>query len=362
MNRYAGDMDDYLKLGIVRALSPGYYGLSVRTRGVFPSMEVSEHRRLARRYQTFAEIEAKGRSSLYEEITRAVACDQWTLRFLAGLPVEKQQPNLLLAAVRHVCGTARNAHEFLAMLASHQDEVATVMRARSTQTNEPGRCATLLPMLAALPQPLALLEVGASAGLCLLLDRYGYAYGDHCIAPKSVGPPVPPIFACRMSKNTPLPKAVPHIIWRAGLDLNPVNLHDDEQTNWLETLVWPEEEDRLANLRAALAVARDDPPLVIRGDLCSDLSALASQAPKGATLVVFHSAVLAYVARTVRLRFQQAVRAIGAVWIANEAPQVITDIVRVPALPHPSGDFLLAVDGRPVAWTDPHGRSIEWIG
>ncbi len=38
---------------------------------------------------------------------------------------------------------------------------------KRTQTNEPGRCAVLLPLLAALPQPLALLEVGASAGLCL---------------------------------------------------------------------------------------------------------------------------------------------------------------------------------------------------
>ncbi len=50
------------------------------------------------------------------------------------------------------------------------------MTTRSTQTSEPGRCATLLLLLARLPQPLALLEVGASAGLCLLPDRYGYDY------------------------------------------------------------------------------------------------------------------------------------------------------------------------------------------
>jgi hypothetical protein len=48
------------------------------------------------------------------------------------------------------------------------------MLAQSTQTNEPGRCAALLPMLARLPEPLALLEVGASAGLCLLPDFYTY--------------------------------------------------------------------------------------------------------------------------------------------------------------------------------------------
>ena len=45
------------------------------------------------------------------------------------------------------------------------------MMVRSTQTNEAGRCAALLPVLALLPQPLALLEVGTSAGLCLFPDR-----------------------------------------------------------------------------------------------------------------------------------------------------------------------------------------------
>ena len=65
------------------------------------------------------------------------------------------------------------------MLAERRDEVEALMLARRTQTNEAARCALLLPLLAALPQPLALLEVGASAGLCLLPDRYGYDYAGH---------------------------------------------------------------------------------------------------------------------------------------------------------------------------------------
>ena len=47
---------------------------------------------------------------------------------------------------------------------------------RSTKTNEPRRCAGLLPVLAGIAGPLALLEVGASAGLCLYPDRYSYSY------------------------------------------------------------------------------------------------------------------------------------------------------------------------------------------
>jgi hypothetical protein len=78
-------------------------------------------------------------------------------------------------------------YERLSIAVSRDDEMLCLpvieeqMRSRATQTNEPGRCAVLLPVLAALPQPLALLDVGASAGLCLYPDRYSYRYGDHQI-------------------------------------------------------------------------------------------------------------------------------------------------------------------------------------
>jgi hypothetical protein len=316
---------------------------------------------IARRYLAFAENEAKGRSPLYEEIARAVVEDRWTHEFLGRLPPIKQQPNLLLAAVRHICGTAGGWPEFQMLLRSRSAEVAAVMMERSTQTNEPARCATLLPALAALPQPIALLEVGASAGLCLMPDRYDYSYGDHRVSPTSMGRFAPPVLSCRASDNTPLPETMPVVVWRAGLDLNPVDVNDADQVAWLETLVWPEEVDRLANLRAALAIAKEHRPLVVRGDLRTDLPALAQQSPRDAMLVVFHSAVLAYLERPDRLHFRDSLRAISATWISNEAPQVVSDIAEKPPPPHPSGRFSLMVDGQPKAWTDPHGRSIQWI-
>ena len=192
-------------------------------------------------------------------------------------------------------------------------------------------------------------------------DRYGYTYGDHRVAPTSVGRFAPPVFSCRASDNTPLPEAMPVIVWRVGLDLNPVDVNDEDQVSWLETLVWPEEADRLANLRAALVIAKEHRPLVVRGDLRTDLRALAEQAPKDATLVIFHSAVLAYLERPDRLRFRESLRGMPATWISNEAPEIVSEIVEQPPLPHPSGSFLLTVDGQPKAWADSHGRSIEWI-
>jgi hypothetical protein len=305
--------------------------------------------RLAARYRRFAEAEARGHSPLYEALATGVAGDPAVLAFLAALPPAKQQPNLLFAAMRFICGTPADWGAFRAGLLGHAPAIRAVMMARATQTNEPARCAVLLPVLARLPQPLALIEVGASAGLCLLPDRYGYDYGRRL----GGGPPV---FACRLAGGLAPPDAVPKVVWRAGLDLDPVDVADEDQMAWLEALVWPDQPHRLARLRAAVAVARQAPPRIVRGNLLHDLSALAAQAPQNATLVVFHTAVLAYVTDiAARAAFVDAVRGCGAVWISNEAPGVFPEIAARAGTPPRPGSFLLAVDGKPVAWTDPHG-------
>ena len=131
---------------------------------------MTEH--IASRYVTFADHEARGVSPLYESLARIVAQTAELLELLRSLPRHKQQPNLLFAAYRWVCGTPESPEAFRNQLLERWAEIEPVMLARSTQTNEPARCATLLPVLSRLPQPLALLEVGASAGLCLYPDRY----------------------------------------------------------------------------------------------------------------------------------------------------------------------------------------------
>ena len=314
---------------------------------------------IAARYRRFAEVEAHGRSPLYEALALGVAADAFALQFLAPLPEEKRQPNLLFAALRHVCGTPHDWPTFRALLREHAAAVRDAMLAHRTQTNEAGRCATLLPVLARLPQPLALLEVGASAGLCLLPDHYGYDYGERRLAPPAADAPV---FPCRAGPGTPLPEAHPRVVWRLGVDLHPVDIAGEEDRAWLEALVWPEQSDRLHRLRAAIEVARRDPPRIAQGDLLTDLPACARQAPDDATLVVFHSAALAYVADPAsREAFRRSVHDVGAVWISNEAPGAFPRIRERLVRPGPRGAFLLSCDGVPLAWTDPHGGWIEWI-
>jgi hypothetical protein len=322
-------------------------------------VRTADHAKTAAAYRRFAEDEVHGRSPLYESLLHGVAGDDEVLAFLHTLPPPKRQPNLLLAAVRHLFGLAGDWRGFRTAILGHQSELRALMLARATQTNEPGRCAVLLPVLARLPQPLALLEVGAAAGLCLLPDRYAYDYGGHRLGPATGAP----VFACAASAATPLPDALPSVVWRVGLDLNPIDLGASEQTGWLETLVWPEQTERLAGLRAAIAIAAADPPRVIKGDLRTDLSRLASEAPRDATLVIYHTAALAYVAAPEeRDAFARRAGALAPFWISNEAPQVFPAIAARAPPPPSRGRFLLALNGRPLAWTDPHGANMDWIG
>jgi len=318
--------------------------------------------RIALAYRRFAENEARGRSALYETLACRIAEDAGLLTLLAALPPAKRQPNLLLAAVRHLAGEPLPWPAFRATTIARWNDVSAVMLSRSTQTNEPGRCATLLPVLARLPQPLALLEAGASAGLCLLPDRYAYAYGDRVVRGGHATADAP-LFPCRTNPATPLPSAVPEIVWRAGLDINPLDVHDAGQMAWLETLIWPEQTERADRLRAAVRIAQTDPPPIMRGDLRTGLAKLAAQAPKHAALVIFHTAVLAYLPGAAeRDAFAASVSRVCDHWISNEAPHVLPGI----AARAPDGirrdRFILALNGKPVALSDPHGAALEWIG
>ena len=148
-----------------------------------------------------------------------------------------------------------------------------------------------------------------------------------------------------------------------GIDLAPIDTADAEEVRWLEALVWPGQPDRLARLREAITVAQEDPPPVVRGDLLDDLAAVAARAPSGTTLVVFHTATLAYLEPDRRERFADAVREIGAHWIANEGFGVTPGLSATPdaTLPPPGSAFVVSENSTPVALADPHGAWIHWL-
>lgn len=314
--------------------------------------------KLADDYRVFADREAHGISPTYETYAMSVAENTDLLGRLLDLPDGKQQPNLLFAATRHAVGLPTEGLNFVQYALAAWDEVRPVILSHSTQTNEPGRCACLLPALAQIDGPLAIIEVGAAAGLCLLPDRYGYDYGHAVLTATENNAP---LFPCVASERTPIPTSHPQIAWRAGLDLNPLDVRDDEDMQWLKTLVWPEQTERGSRLEAAITVARRDPPNVVRGDLLKDIEALAAQAPAGARLVIFHTAVLNYVPLEVRKEFATLVTDLGAEWFANEGASILPSVGSADALENQPGAFVLSHNGRAIARTGPHGQFLDWL-
>ena len=322
---------------------------------------------IKQRYRRFAEMECKGHSDVYYRLALAVADDDEMVDFIADMPVV--QPNLFLASVQLLTGPddiPRTGTELREFVKRCGRELGDVMRSRRVQTNEVGRCAALLP---ALPSgPLALVEVGASAGLCLLLDRFHYEFGSTHIG--DVASPVH--LRCTVAGPVPLPSGVPRVVWRHGLDLRPIDVHDAEATRWLLACVWADHPERRRRLEAAIDLARAEPPAVRTGDLVDDLPAVLADAPDDAQLVVFHSAVMSYVSADRRQAFAdvlaEASKRRDIVWLSNEASGVIREVA---ALASASSNlrFVLArtrfTSGQRrdelLAWSHPHGGELTWL-
>lgn len=305
-------------------------------------------------------------SPCFSSWAAAVAEDAEVLAWLTTLPQVKQQPNLVFAAARWHGVPAPGPYDGLrAALLGDDGTIRATILARSTQTNEAGRMATLVPAFASLglAAPLSLLEVGASAGLCLYPDRWGYAWQTDA-GPVLLGEE--PRLTCTVRGDAPLPERLPQVAWRGGLDLNPGDVTDEDAMAWLETLVWPEQDERRDRLRQAIKIARADPPRLVRGDLLTDLPPLVEEAAAHGPVVVFHSAVIAYLEPADRERFHDLMTGLvadGAChWVSNEGKRVLPRVTETgPPVPAHHATFVTGVDGRAVAWTHGHGRSLRWL-
>ncbi|MGY1808451.1 DUF2332 family protein [Blastococcus sp. SYSU D00669] len=318
-------------------------------------MSHDERDRIVRGFRHFAEVDAPVSSPRYAELAAAVARDPAVLDFLAGLPDGKgRQPPLLFAALRFLFGDVRDPAELHRLVVGHADRLRRTVLSRSTQTNEPARCAALLPVLAALPGPLSLVEVGSSAGLCLYPDRYSYEYDGRPVGLRS-----PVHLRCTTSGEGPVPERVPEVVARIGIDLDPLDPADPDDLAWLRTLVWPgpPAAERLARLDAAAAIAAAEPAQVLRGDLVDRLPDALELVAPGSTVVVFHTAVLLYPPRERRAAFVDLVRSLPVRWLAQEARGVLPELEVGPD----DGRFVLALDGRPLARTAPHGGRLDWL-
>lgn len=315
---------------------------------------LDEQKSTAENYRRFATDEAMGRSAAYQVLAEAVANSADVLAFLQTLPASKRQPNLLFAAARLLLRRVPGIDDLRDIVAVRPADLAAVMLTRRTQTNEPARCATLLPALALFDEPLAIIEVGASAGLCLQLANYSYDYGATRIQGRD---PHAPTLHCDILGGSPR-LSLPDVRWAGGIDLNPLDPSDPDDRAWLRCLVWPDQVDRATRLSSALETAIRHPIAVREGDLMDAVPRLLTEIPNGTRPVVFHSAVLAYVNATDRARFSAQMSDLGVTWLANEAPGIVADPHRKD---YDTTPFVLTLNGDPVGFTHPHGDWIDWI-
>ena len=343
--------------------------------------------RLELLFRRWSGIEAvANQSPLYAILGNTVA-DSPELLDLANEAREGQPPpNILFAAVHALLarcpehplaayyatlgGTAAAGPEagaqFREFCLEHRDQLLAVIRTRLTQTNEVRRSALLLPALSCIAsrtgRPLALIEVGPSAGLNLLLDRYQYRYGDVRVgAARS-----PVLLGCE--PRSPMPDVcIPEVVSRAGIDLNPLDVTNDDDVAWLRALLWPEHTDRLALLNAAIEVARDEPPDLYGGDVFQLLPRLIAEAPEDASVCLIATFVLNQFSQDARDKLRAMLLELSK---ARELHHVQ---IGFPGFFEPGKQldgeeqvWVLRVregagEYRAVAVANPHGRWMQWL-
>ena len=314
------------------------------------------------RYARFAEKEAPGRSALYAEWAAGVAGDGPVQDVLARIPENRRQPPLVFAVTRLLGAALEGYPVWRDFVLRNADAVVAECSARSLQTNEPLRLAALLPVLSEIDGPIALLEIGASAGLCLYPDRYSYRFtgsdGEVRVALDPLDGVSPVVLASRVDGELPELR-LPEIVWRAGIDLAPLDARDADDRRWLQGLVWPGETGREQRIAAALDIAASDPPMLVAGDALERLDALVARAPVGATLVITTPGVLVHIPRAARSTLVARIRELPARWVTIDPPGLL-DVWEPPIDVEEWPGFAVALDGRVRAAADPLGAWWEW--
>ncbi|MFF5491523.1 DUF2332 domain-containing protein [Streptomyces virginiae] len=273
---------------------------------------MTDHTQLADTFRRFADQQATGLSPLYAALSRAVARTPELLDLAAYTQPGQPAPNMLLGAVHHILrrgvqhplapyftGHEHLTEERAADLLSdfsrrHAVQIRRIIGARSVQTNEVNRCAVLLPAFAALQQqldddrPIQIVDVGASAGLALLWDRYTYAYDGSLLTLPDSDPDT--VLHCEIRGGTPPLSLDPARFTAAvGIEPSPVDVTDPEATEWLISLTWPEQTARMRALDSALALAARTPPTILSGTAQDHLADVVAQTPGDHHLVLVFS-------------------------------------------------------------------------
>lgn len=249
-----------------------------------------------------------------------------------------------------------------ATTAAHDDWIADWLDG-PPQTNEPARSATFMAALLVLAErfglPFELLEIGSSAGLNLLIDRYRYDLGG-----VTAGPEGSPVLIRPEWRGPPPPQADVRIARVRGVDIAPIDVTDPKAAERLMAYIWVDAPERTARVAAAIAMIGERPIDMVQGDAADWVEArLAEPQASGTCRVLMHSVVWPYLDEARRDRIIVALEAAGAratpdtplAWVRMEWDSGHTPHrIRLKIWPG-GGDAKLGN-------SHPHGAWVEWLG
>src|SRR5919197_6250239 len=312
------------------------------------AVPVGRARTLAGVYRRFGEVDAAEASPLYQRVAVALSESEEALRAIEASPARKRHPTVILAAL-HDLALAGRAPALAAAYAAADgdaaagaaldtplrmtDSVVAIAGRRQTRTNETGRRAVLYPAIAEAARrvganAVGLIDVGCSAGLNLSVDRVGITYSNG----QSLGDPSSPVqLSAAIVGDRPIPtRAMPEVVARVGVDLDPVDVTDADDARWLRACLWPDQPERLARLEAEIALAATAPPLLLQGDAVAMLPDAVARVPADALPVVTTTWAVSSLPLESRLRFLHRLDAAAAgrpvAWVSAEGVGVAPSI------------------------------------
>jgi hypothetical protein len=299
-------------------------------------------------YRHFGEVDAAKTSPLYERVAVGLSESDEALRAIEAAPARKRHPTLILAALHDLALEGRApalaaayavadgdaaAEAAIDTLLRMTDSVVAIAVRRQTRTNEAGRCAVLYPAIAEAAHrvgatAVGLIDVGCSAGFNLNVDRVGITYSNG----HSLGDPSSPVqLSASIVGDRPVPtRAMPDVVTRIGVDLDPVDVTDAEEARWLRACLWPDQPEQTARLEAELALAATAPPLLLHGDAVEVLPDAFTRVPADALPVVTTTWALSQFSLESRLRFlhrlDEAATGRPVAWVSAEGVGVAPTI------------------------------------
>jgi hypothetical protein len=235
--------------------------------------------------------------------------------------------------------------------------------AGAPQTNEPARSAMLLggflTIAPAARLPLTVFEIGASAGLNLIFDRYRYDFGGWQWGADGAAVTIAATWEGPRPPDAPL-----LVAQRRGCDKYPLDLQDDEARRRLRSYIWPDQTDRLRRLDAAITTALSiDPPVVDPADAADWLPARLDEPRPGSVTVIVHSIVWQYLPRDTKARIAAAIARRGAAADAGAPPLAWLRLEPEHDAVEPRLRLTLWPGGREqlLGLGDYHGRRVTWL-